>query len=87
MLSWSEVADGRWSFDADEERHLLLQVNKQLVEFQHHTLHVYAAGGVMDAEWPLGSATWVSSTVRDDLTDAGDEAVWAAMAELAAAGK
>lgn len=82
-LSWTQVADGRWSFGADEDRHLLLQAGERLVELHHHTLHLYAADGDVDPESPLASATWVSSTVRDDLTAADDGAVWAAMSEPA----
>lgn len=80
-MSWTVISDGRWSFDGGEEQHILLQAGDRLVEFHHHTVHVYAAGGVVDPGYPLGAASWVSSDVRDDLTDGDDDTVWAALAD------
>ncbi len=82
---WKKIADRRWEWTADQERHFLLHTGDQLVEFHHHTVHVFAAPDPVDDDQPTFDgdgqpAVWQSSDERPDLTDASDTAVWTAMA-------
>lgn len=84
-MGWNVLSPGRWEFDGDLERHLLLQVGDRLVEFHDATVHVYE-GRVGDERTPLGgpdlpAPAWVLTDVRPDLAGATDAEVWQALAE------
>lgn len=89
---FKSVDDDRWTYTADEERHLLRRAGDTLLELHDQTLHVYRRGTdprvirlrdmgfATPPQHPTGSPLdehWcVSTQVLPELAGATDERVW-----------
>lgn len=87
-MSWTALSTDRWTFDGDDQRHLLLKSGTRYVELHDISVHVYEGpAAVADTGWPLGSpeATnppmrHVLSDVRHALAGLDDDGAWQALA-------
>lgn len=61
-MSWKQTEDGvlRWSWEADDQLHLLVYAGGELRELHDTTVHVYAPTGAnAEADAPLDTAKYV----------------------------
>lgn len=83
---WQPLGADRWTWNADEDRHLLLRNGDLLVELHAVTIHVYRAPAEPGAA-PLEGARWLSTTELPAVAGADDENVWSYLeAAVATAG-
>jgi len=81
---WIPVGEGRWDWDADDMRHLLLLVGTDFREYfgDDTTAIIFwyraPADGVFDQNWPLERAEHFGSSPVDPLATTDAEA-WAAL--------
>lgn len=75
---WVPAGADRWSWEADDDQHLLVRDGNRLVELHGTTMHAYVlpAGVTLDPVAPLKGAVFAGTTqgavplVRQQLADA-----------------
>jgi hypothetical protein len=83
---WQQIETDRWTWTADQDRHLLLRHDGVYVELHGNTLHRYVGGeGIHLTPAPdgdglhLADVRWTHSAVAPELADITDADVWRRM--------
>lgn len=82
---WDPSGEGRWTWSADEDVHLLLLAGGLLWELHvpHAAyLHRYAPNSPEPSEQPLDDATWQDTRILPDTPTSNDEG-WQVLTRLA----
>lgn len=91
---WKDLEPNRWSWEADNDRHLLLRQGDVFVEVHASTVHVYLITGPeplrpVEGGWLMdGSITdpdikWFRTVTDSGVAELDDAQVWGRMAEIA----